>query len=126
MVDINYVMNGFWDEHANPEFNHILPGGPSQLLTIIGLYLLFVLKVGPQWMRHRKPFEIKPIIKYYNLINVVLNLVMFVLMAYHTNMTLKCWDCSYEFSETERGLVPLCFYAFIGLKVSLNLIRVFK
>jgi len=116
MLNLKYIATEFWDEHANPEFNHLLPGGPWKLMTIISLYLLFVLKVGPAMMKNRKPLEIKPIIKYYNLINIVLNLVMFVLMAYHTNMTLKCWDCSYEFTADERSLVPLCYYAFIGLK----------
>ena len=120
MVEFNYILNEFWDEHANPMFNHVFPGGPMTILTIIGIYLAFVLKYGPQWMKERKPFEIQSIIQCYNLINIVINLMMFVLIAYHTNMTMKCWDCNYEPSDNELSQVPFVAHVFLSLKVSFN------
>lgn len=44
---------------------------PYQGLCVIGLYLLFVLKIGPNWMKNRKPFNIERLMIVYNLIQVI-------------------------------------------------------
>ncbi|XP_035911000.1 elongation of very long chain fatty acids protein 4 isoform X2 [Anopheles stephensi] len=44
---------------------------PTPILTITGLYLLFVLWIGPRWMERRKPFEMKYTLIVYNASQVV-------------------------------------------------------
>lgn len=39
---------------------------PIPVITILASYLYFVLKLGPQWMARRKPFEIQPLLVAYN------------------------------------------------------------
>lgn len=45
---------------------------PFKPITIIALYLLFVLKWGPKWMENRQPYKLHFIIKCYNLLQVVI------------------------------------------------------
>ncbi|XP_050078306.1 elongation of very long chain fatty acids protein 4 isoform X2 [Anopheles maculipalpis] len=44
---------------------------PTPILSITGLYLLFVLWIGPRWMERRKPFEMKYTLIVYNAAQVV-------------------------------------------------------
>lgn len=47
---------------------------PIPVLTILACYLYFVLKLGPQWMSKRKPFEIQSILVGYNAYQVVFSI----------------------------------------------------
>ncbi|XP_023036154.1 elongation of very long chain fatty acids protein F [Drosophila willistoni] len=42
------------------------------LLIVFG-YLLFVLKLGRQWMAHRQPFQLRGILKIYNVMQILYN-----------------------------------------------------
>lgn len=50
---------------------------PYQGLTLLGLYLMLVLKWGPQWMKDRKPFNLDKIMIVYNILQVVCNAYLF-------------------------------------------------
>lgn len=41
-------------------------GSPFPLLGITFLYLLFVLRLGPLYMKHRKPYNLNKIMIFYN------------------------------------------------------------
>ncbi|XP_020805939.1 elongation of very long chain fatty acids protein F-like [Drosophila serrata] len=45
-------------------------------------YLLFVLKVGPKLMERRQPFELRGVIKAYNIIQIVYNSTLFIYACY--------------------------------------------
>jgi len=45
---------------------------PLPVIGVIVVYLLFVLKLGPAFMKHRPPFKLDRIIQVYNLIQVYL------------------------------------------------------
>lgn len=49
---------------------------PGPLLTIIATYLYFCVWAGPNFMKDRKPFEMKGIIKLYNLVQVILSVLL--------------------------------------------------
>lgn len=40
---------------------------------VLSVYLLFVFKIGPEFMKHRKPFNIDRIVKVYNCVQILLN-----------------------------------------------------
>lgn len=40
--------------------------GPGLITGIVLTYLLFVLKVGPDFMKHRKPMDLKRTLIFYN------------------------------------------------------------
>lgn len=44
---------------------------PAPLIAIMFIYLWFVLKAGPQYMRHREPFTLVTTIKVYNIFQVI-------------------------------------------------------
>lgn len=48
-----------------------LISSPTQMILIISIYLLFVLKVGPRFMRDRKPMALRTFIRAYNIFQVI-------------------------------------------------------
>lgn len=50
---------------------------PIPVFCLTGAYILFVCLIGPIWMRNREPFQLKNVIRFYNLLMVVMALVLF-------------------------------------------------
>lgn len=46
---------------------------PWSVLSILSMYLMFVLKLGPNMMENRKPFNIKHVMLVYNAIQTLYN-----------------------------------------------------
>ena len=42
-------------------------------LTVVGLYLSFVFKLGPRLMKNRPPMQLDTVIKIYDILQVILN-----------------------------------------------------
>lgn len=42
---------------------------PIMIISIS--YLLFVLKIGPEWMKNRQPYNLNQVMKLYNLFQVI-------------------------------------------------------
>lgn len=51
---------------------------PYQGLALLGVYLLFVLKLGPEWMKNRPAFNLEKILLVYNAIQIYLCAKIFV------------------------------------------------
>ncbi|XP_016960037.1 elongation of very long chain fatty acids protein F [Drosophila biarmipes] len=93
-----------------------LIGSPWPSLTIVSLYLLFVLKVGRQIMKDRKPFDLRGVIKAYNIFQIVYNSVVLI-GGLHFLFVLKAYDLSciitlpldHEYKNRERYLT----YAYV-------------
>ncbi|OQR68363.1 elongation of very long chain fatty acids protein 4-like [Tropilaelaps mercedesae] len=51
----------------------ILFDNPSMVLVLVASYMAFVLKLGPDYMRHRKPYNLRPITRVYNLFQMLAN-----------------------------------------------------
>lgn len=47
---------------------------PSSVLSILSIYLIFVLKLGPKLMENRKAFELKSILIVFNASLVIFSL----------------------------------------------------
>lgn len=58
---------------------------PTPILTISGLYLLFVLWIGPRWMEHRKPIELRRTLIVYNAAQVIIS-TAFCLTPFFTGL----------------------------------------
>ncbi|KAH8241407.1 hypothetical protein KR026_000310, partial [Drosophila bipectinata] len=71
----------------------ILPifSSPWPTLIILSSYLLFVLKVGPKLMKNREPFDLRGVIKVYNIFQIVYNSWMF-LYTIHFLFVLRAYD----------------------------------
>lgn len=47
--------------------------GSWRLITMVSLYLLFVLKLGPQAMHKKQAFDLRRLIRFYNFFNILFN-----------------------------------------------------
>ncbi|XP_058124489.1 elongation of very long chain fatty acids protein 4 [Anopheles ziemanni] len=72
---------------------------PTPILSITGLYLLFVLWIGPRWMERRKPFELKHTLIVYNALQVVVS-TWFCLQPFFTGIFTKYLSATCEGSMT--------------------------
>lgn len=52
-------------------FGGVLFDYPSLVLAIIVAYLVFVLKIGPEFMRNRKPYNLRMVARIYNVFQVM-------------------------------------------------------
>ncbi|XP_055914489.1 elongation of very long chain fatty acids protein 7-like [Eupeodes corollae] len=59
----------------DPRVQHLplVGGSPLSVFTIVICYVLFVKKIGPQWMENRKPFDMKFLIQLHNISQILLN-----------------------------------------------------
>lgn len=47
--------------------------GPWRIIGMVGLYLLFVLRIGPQIMQRKQPFDLRRPVRIYNFFNIIFN-----------------------------------------------------
>lgn len=56
----------------------IISNNPPLIFGVLGTYWMFVYKIGPTWMRDRKPYDPKRLIMAYNIIQVLVCLAMVI------------------------------------------------
>lgn len=67
-------------------------------------YLLIVLKLGPNFMNNRKPYDLRLIIRLYNLILVAINAYLFFGLLVSFRFGLDCWGCGVSLSEEKSAI----------------------
>ncbi|XP_050524462.1 elongation of very long chain fatty acids protein 4-like isoform X2 [Daktulosphaira vitifoliae] len=74
-MSIKQISNNFLEELKFDEEIDSWPlmKTPWPILSILAVYWLFVVKVGPKWMEKRKPFNLKYIMMIYNLSQLLFN-----------------------------------------------------
>lgn len=55
-----------------------MSNNPALIVGILSTYWMFVYKIGPTWMRDRKPYDPKALLQLYNIIQVVVCLGMVI------------------------------------------------
>ncbi|CAG2179617.1 unnamed protein product [Oppiella nova] len=71
---IVYLLHEYWvDTNEHIKDYPLIGGGPGLIILIMLSWLLFVTKLGPNFMRNRKPFVLRKIMIAYNLVLVVIN-----------------------------------------------------
>lgn len=63
--------------------DHFLMGSMWPATIILLLYLLFIFKIGPAFMKYRQPFAIDNILLVYNSVQVLLNAYIFIEVREH-------------------------------------------
>ncbi|KAH8312870.1 hypothetical protein KR044_013388, partial [Drosophila immigrans] len=76
------IVNIFDRPHADPS-HLILCSSPWPMFFIISSYLLFVLKLGRILMDRRKAFDLRRVLKIYNLMQVLFNSIIFLGVIYY-------------------------------------------
>lgn len=68
-------------------------------------YMYIVLKAGPDFMRNRKPYDLKLAIRLYNLLLVVINTYLFIGTVRSFRYGLDFWGCGEPISTRKREIM---------------------
>lgn len=95
---VDYILYDFWEERQDTAAAHLplIGEGPWKVLFIVGLYLLAIV-IGKRVMKNRPPYSCQKAMIYYNLFNVVVNLIGFVVAFIGTNFGLDVWGCKKKY-----------------------------
>jgi elongation of very long chain fatty acids protein 1 len=89
---------------------------PLPLAAIIIIYLMFVLKTGPDIMENRRPYDLTQIIRVYNIFQVI-TCAWFVYKAHQVNFSLKMtWRCIDDLVPGTEDKVYILMWRFILLR----------
>lgn len=93
-----------------------LAAKPYQVLSILAIYLMFVFKWGPQWMKHRQPFDLDKLLIVYNFFQVVSCIYLFVnsiILAWGWDYQWLCEPVDYSVNETSMAIARLVYYYYL-------------
>lgn len=79
-------------------------GAPWLTLLATIAYLYIVMKAGPDFMRNRKPYDLKLAIRFYNLLLVAINTYLFVMSLLEFSYGLDFWGCGDAISTSAAML----------------------
>ncbi|XP_058059745.1 elongation of very long chain fatty acids protein AAEL008004-like [Anopheles bellator] len=118
---VNHYSNLF-NERRDERSAHLpLAGSPMLILGIVITYLYFVLRCGPRYMANRKPYNLRSIIKIYNLFQVMANSILFLRISYNVFFQYNyfSFNCQLvDYSRSQRGMDEVFFsYAYFCLKL---------
>jgi len=76
----NYYYHDIWQIYGDPRVSNyaFFEGGPWSTLAMVAAYLYFIKVIGPEFMAHRKAFDLKKTILVYNISMVVLSAWLFI------------------------------------------------
>lgn len=76
---ITYIVLNFFPDQRTNEWPMVQ--GITTPLACVSVYLYLVLYLGPKFMENRKPFHLLPIIKVYNLVQLVACILIFYMVS---------------------------------------------
>jgi len=93
--------------------NLFLMDNPTYILLITGFYLAFVLKLGPNMMKNRKPMDLKRPMQLYNLFQIVANGFMLQQLISSTNIFDVYTKCPEKNNFTDKYIQFLSWLYFV-------------
>ena len=113
-----YLSDRYWNSIADPETRDILTGGPKWMIAIISAYLLFIFKIGPDFMKSRPAYDLKLVIQVYNIINISLNVFYVTFSIASPNFIDGLTMCNApQHTQTETFVI---MGTYLGMKVSFH------
>ncbi|XP_018784064.1 PREDICTED: elongation of very long chain fatty acids protein 1 [Bactrocera latifrons] len=111
------LLHDVFEQHKDPRVQHLpLVGSPLPVAVCLVAYLSFVLHYGPKWMENRKPFNLKYIMRVYNAIQVLANLIIFFVGVPHSYMrkefSLTCQPIDHTNTEPWMWIVIYLTYLY--------------
>ena len=100
---LQYYLTDFWAEVGDPRVGELPFMGTFALpLAIYFSYFLFVLVLGPNFMRHRRPLSLKWTLVGYNLTMALFNLAVFVKVLLGSNFGRRMLELDWK-DRTDRS-----------------------
>lgn len=102
---------------------YFLTGSPQQTLLVLIGYIVFVKLLGPWLMKNREPFELKALIRIYNVVQIVANSALvirgFPIIFMEYKWTGRCYSIDETNPNTEETILSLihgfCLLKFLDL-----------
>lgn len=115
---------GFWDSITDERVNefYLLRGGPTIILSIVAVYLYFVLSLGPKLMRNFQPFKLNKLLLSYNVGLALANLWLFIqglLVSNYGLDTLGCGKFGGDIAQSPRRGIYLGYLFFLTKLIEL-------
>lgn len=96
LLNVKYFYHDFWKARNQIVDNlPLMSGGPWPVLFITSAYIWFSTVSGPNWMKNRQAFDLRPLLLVYNLMMVLINGFIFYKATIFTNFGIYPWTCSY-------------------------------
>ncbi|CAK1553379.1 unnamed protein product [Leptosia nina] len=108
----NYV----FDEIGDPRTKvWPLVGKPHIGMSLLVLYLFFVMKWGPAWMKNRKPFDIERLLIVYNIVQVIICAYCFIgaVQIWVTEYKWICQPVDFSYSESGLRMAKFVYYYYL-------------
>jgi len=95
LSSVHYYYYDIWQIYGDPRVVQypFVEGGPWSTLAMVGTYLYFVKVLGPEYMKDRKPYDLRWLIFIYNFAMVIISGWMFIEGCYLLNFGLDTWGC---------------------------------
>ncbi|XP_043264048.1 elongation of very long chain fatty acids protein 1-like [Colletes gigas] len=119
-MDYMEIYDYYWNQNADPRTN-VLPfvGSPILIPVILFSYLYFVLKCGPEYMKNKKPYELKTYVKFYNIFQIFTNayiIQQFIEAGWFSEITMFCEMPDYSY---DPGPLKLSFTMWIAMMLKM-------
>ncbi|XP_045467213.1 elongation of very long chain fatty acids protein AAEL008004-like [Harmonia axyridis] len=109
-----YLVHDLADKRTD---EYLFASSPWKPIGIFVLYVLIVKKILPDFMRHRKAFNLDKIILFYNFTQIVFNAyLLYRAIPFLTSHTPVCAPVDYSNNPSARLQLDLCYLYYI-LKV---------
>ncbi|XP_075150957.1 very long chain fatty acid elongase 7 [Haematobia irritans] len=105
------------EDYGDPRAERFpLMSNPLYTFGLVGIYLSWVLLIGPYIMRDRKPFQLKRTMVIYNAFQVAISGYMFYehLVAGWLNYNLKCQPVDYSDGPMSKRMLNLCYVYYLS------------
>lgn len=87
--------------------NWFLMSSPLPIASLIALYLVFVLKIGPTFMKDRKPYDLKKIMVIYNAFQVCFSIWLCSISIQESNVVTSILSKKCEITRTREKELSL-------------------
>lgn len=98
--------------------SYIFMDSPVPLMVVFSIYILFVLGIGPRFMKNRLPMELKTFIRAYNVLQVIACAVFVKLFLDWDISLMKTWQCVHSKSNLDANQSAFVGFCFIMLRIS--------
>lgn len=112
----HYLLCDVWEEHSSPQTKGSF-NSPLFIILIIAVYNVVVLAILPAIMANRTPLALGGLMKWYNYINIGVNVFLFVVGVYNTRCTYDCWLCQDFRQDVSLSLATFCAFLYTALKI---------
>ncbi|XP_013178295.1 PREDICTED: elongation of very long chain fatty acids protein 7-like [Papilio xuthus] len=120
---IRKICHGYiylFEELPDPRTKSLfLVAKPYQGIVLLSLYLMFVFKWGPNWMKNRPPYNLQKILMIYNAVQVLACALIFIVGIRVLRDQNYRWVCQpVDFSDNEDAvMITRLFYFYYLLKI---------